>query len=118
MPIFTPDLQHARSKLGRPWKMFFTTAWWESVTMFYKNGQWNFVEFPSDDDLAGATHVWQQRENWISYDEVRDMNLTDYGCVRYIDDYDDRFTDEFVSIDNTPFDRATNPEPIHYGGTP
>lgn len=117
MPIFTPDLDAARSKLGRPWAMWFTTAWWEAATLIRRGDEWILLESPSDEELADADEIYQQRQNHVSYDKVRDFAMTDLGAVRYVDDYDDRFTDVFVSSDNTPFDRATSPEPIHYPGS-
>lgn len=117
MPWFTPDLQQARSKLGRPYALWFTSAWWEAVTLTLKGQQWVAYQAPDDVDLGDADRVYQQRLNHVTYDDVRDYNLTDLGAVRYIDEYDDRFTDEFISLDNTPYDRATSPEPIHYPGS-
>lgn len=117
MPLFTPDLDGPRSKLGKPWALWFTSAWYEAVTLIKKNGEWTVLHSPTDEELAGADQVYQQRSNHVSYDEVRDMDLTGVGTVRYVDDYDDRFTDVFVSSDNTPFDKASEPEPIHYPGS-
>jgi hypothetical protein len=113
MPLFKPDLQRTRSKLGLPWALYFTTAWWESITLVRRNGQWEAFEFPADEDLEGAEYVWTPRENWVTYDLVRQLDLTDMGSVRYIDDYDDQWDDVFISIDNVPLDRATFPEPVH-----
>ena len=113
MPVFIPDPEVIRSKLGRPWKMWFTTAWWESWTLILRNGQWSFIETPGDDDIAGAERVFQQRNNYVTYQEVRDLNLTDYGQVIYVDDYDDMFSGEFISKENMAFTPAAYPEPLH-----
>lgn len=118
MPHFTPDLNVARSKLGRPYALWFTTAWYDAVTLIKRGGEWIVLHSPSEEELAGADQVYQQRQNHVTYDEVRDQQLTELGAVRYVDDYDDRFSDEFVSFVNTPFDRATEPEPINYPGSP
>jgi hypothetical protein len=117
MPLFTPDLDGLRSMLGRPWALWFTTARYDAVTLIKKDGEWIVLNSPTDEELVGAERVYQQRGNHVSYDEVRDLGLTEVGAVRYVDDYDDRFTDVFISSDNTPFDRASEPEPIHYPGS-
>jgi hypothetical protein len=113
MPIFTPDPDVARAKLGRPWALWFTTAWWESWTLVYRNGQWEFLESPLEEDLVGCSLIFQQRENFVTYQEVRDYTLTNLGRVIYRDDYDDMWSGEFISKENTPFHQAVAPEPIH-----
>lgn len=112
MPIFTPDPPTARSKLGRPWALWFTTAWYESWTLVLRAGQWEFLESPLEEDLVDCSLIFDQRENYVTYEQVRDHNLTDFGRVIYRDDFDDEYTDVYISKTNTPYARATTPEPV------
>ncbi len=112
MPLFTPD---ARSRLvGRPSAMWFTRghdyAWYLALSA---NGEWVVLEVPTPAELSQYPHYFNSgRETYVTYEQVRDWNLTSRGRVRYVDDYDDEYTDVYISKNNTPYVRATSPEPV------
>jgi hypothetical protein len=68
---------------------------------------------PFQEELDAYEFVFDSgRENFVSYELVREMDLTQYGRVFYYDDYDQTWSDEFIAHLNTPFDRAVLPEPV------
>lgn len=116
MPYFTPDSEYFQ--IGRPYKM-----WWARIinypfflcfrsktdtspTKLYSPFQEELDEFEFTFDSG--------RENFVSYDLVREMDLTKYGRVFYYDDYDRTWSDEYIAHLNRPFDRAEVPEPVWY----
>ena len=113
MPRFTPDMDRVRVKLGRPWALFWTTAHWEAITLIHRNGAWEVLESPTDEEVADADYIFDQRNHHVSYETVRELNLPEVGRVLYVDDYDDQWDDVYVCKENTPYLRADHPEPVH-----
>lgn len=112
MPRFTPDVRRW-PKLGRPWKMWFTSAWWEAFTIAFDGQDWHIEYSPTDEWKAQFPYVFDTgRDHHVTYQEVRDMKLTEIGAVHYVNDFEDEWDDFFISRENKPFDRATHPEPV------
>lgn len=114
MPRFTPDPVRWR-KIGRPHLLWFASRGDEFALKLARTpeGQWHVLQVPTLAELQGYTHVFDSgREHFVTYQQVRDMDLVDVGRVLYVDDYDDQWTDVYVSRLNEPSSRATEAEPI------
>ena len=121
MPYFTPDVE--RFAIGRPY-----ATWWVKLIddchwLCFKDAKSEPVKLyaPFQEELDEYEYTFDSgRETFVSYQQVRDMELTKYGRVFYRDDYDVQYTDQYVARPqpgkdyNKPFDRAVVPEPIWY----
>jgi hypothetical protein len=113
LPYFTPDSEYYQ--IGRPYK-----TWWcplvnEPYFLCFASKHAEPVKLfsPFQEELDEFEFAFDSgRENFVSYELVRQMNLTAYGRVFYRDDYDVMFDDEYIARLNKPFDRAEIPEPI------
>lgn len=94
--------------------MWFTAAHDKALTLARsESGEWVTLEVPTQAERNQYPHVFDSgRENYVTYQQVRDWNLTEVGRVVYVDDYDDQWTDVYVSRNNEPFARATTSEPV------
>ena len=112
MPLFTPDVLNRA--LGRPNLLWFAPSSDSAKILGRRfDGQWVVLEVPTPQERAEYQYLFDSgRENYVTYHQVRDWDLTELGRVRYVDDYDDQWTDVYVSRDNDPFARATTPEPV------
>jgi len=112
VPLFTPDAE--RYALGRPYALWFVPIADEPYTLVRTaDGQWLVLYSPLDEERAQFSHVFDSgRETYVTYQQIRDWDLTSLGRVRYVDDYDDQWTDVYIAKDNTPFARATSAEPV------
>jgi hypothetical protein len=112
MPRFIPDVTNG--VLGRPGAMWFTPAHDRAIVLARTSGgQWVTLEVPTPQELAQYPVTFDSgRENHVTYQQVRDWNLTSLGRVVYVDDYDDQYTDVYISKTNTPLARATTSEPV------
>jgi len=112
MPMFTPDTE--RFAVGRPYALWFAPIVQDPHTLVRDlAGNWFRLDAPTPEELEPYQYAFQTgREYYVTYQEVRDLNLTNYGRVWYTDDHDDTWTDVHVSQTNTPYDRATEPEPV------
>ena len=112
MPLFTPDAR--RFVVGRPNVLWFAPQSERSFTLVRTaDGEWQVFNTESDEVRAEFPHVFDSgRETYVTYQQVRDWDLTDLGRVRYVDDYHDQWTDVYISQINSPFARAATPEPV------
>lgn len=112
MPLFTPDAE--RFALGRPYALWFVPIKDDPYTLVRDgSGNWFILNSPLDSEKAAYPHAFDSgRETYVTYKQVRDWALTTKGRVRYVDDYDDEYTDVYVSKNNTPYARATSSEPV------
>ena len=112
MPLFSPDAR--RYVAGRPNALWFASIADRRVALVRTHdGEWEVIDSESDAVRSQYPYVFDSgRQTYVTYQQVRDWDLTSLGRVRYIDDYDDQWTDVYVSKDNEPFARATTPEPV------
>lgn len=112
MPRFTPDAE--RFGPGRPYALWFAPIIDEPYTLVRTaGGQWQVLTCPLDSEKAEFPLAFDSgRETYVTYQQVRDLDLTSLGRVTYVDDYDDQWTDVYISQTNTPNGRATTPEPV------
>lgn len=115
MPLFTPDAE--RFALGRPYMLWFAPISDEPYTLVRdSSGSWFVLFNPLDSEKAAYPNAFDSgRETYVTYQQVRDWALTTKGRVRYVDDYDDQYTDVYISKNNTPYARATSSEPVWNG---
>lgn len=119
MPYFTPDCE--KFAIGRPY-----ATWWvklidDTHILAFKTKTSEPVKLysPFQEELDEYQYTFDAgRETFVSYELVREMNLTQYGRVFYRDDFDRQYTDQYIARPqpgktyNQPFDRAVVPEPI------
>lgn len=112
MPRFTPDAE--RFGPGRPY-----TLWWPPlIDLPYTlarsaSGEWKMLFAPTQEERQQYQFLFDSgRATYVTYQQVRDLDLVNLGRVRYVDDYDDQWTDVFIARSNEPFTRATQPEPV------
>lgn len=112
MPLFTPDAE--RYAVGRPYDLWFVPLIDEPYILARTaGGEWHQLFSPTKAELAQYPVTFDSgRESFVTYQQVRDWNLTDMGRVRYVDDYDDQYSDVYVSKTNTPYARAATAEPV------
>lgn len=112
MPLFTPDVRNRA--LGRPNLLWFAPSSDSAKILGRRfDGQWVVLEVPTPQERAEYEYLFDSgRENYVTYQQVRDLDLTELGRVTYVDDYDDQWTDVYISRTNTPNSRATTPEPV------
>ena len=112
MPLFTPDAE--RYGPGRPYALWFAPIQDDPYTLVRsQSGEWLVLWSPLDAEKAQYPYVFDSgRETYVTYQQVRDWNLHDLGRVRYVDDYDDQWSDVYIAKNNTPFARATSAEPV------
>lgn len=112
MPQFTPDAE--RFGPGRPYALWFAPIMEDPYTLVRDGaGQWLVLTCPLDEEKAAYPYVFDSgRTTFVTYQNIRDWDLTDLGRVRYVDDYDDQWSDVYISQTNPPNVRATAPEPV------
>ena len=112
MPLFTPDAE--RFRIGRDYILWWVPLISENYVLARtSDGEWHQLSSPTQEELAAFPVTFDSgRESYVTYDQVRDWDLTSVGRVLYVDDFDDRYTDVYISKTNTPYARATTPEPV------
>lgn len=112
MPIFTPDAE--RFRLGRPYLLWFVPQIDEPYILARDAaGEWWQLFTPTSEELSGYVATFDSgRETHVTYQQVRDWDLTSIGRVLYVDDFDDQYTDVYISRANTPYARASVAEPV------
>lgn len=112
MPLFTPDAE--RFGPGRPYDLWFAPILDQPYVLARTSGgEWRQLFSPTPEELAAFPVTFDSgRESFVTYQQVRDWDLTSMGRVRYVDDYDDQYSDVYVSKTNTPYARAAAAEPV------